>query len=91
MAIITDADNKIDFLHVDNLQLDNNEIVSTSGSLKLDGSNDTIDVSDNRIILVADPTQDPRIGFIEQLILDCGVSGDILVYNIGFERGKLRA
>ena len=31
---------------------------------------------------LADPFQDPRIGFIEQLILDCGVSGDILVYNI---------
>ena len=38
---------------------------------------------------LADPTKDPRIGFIEQLIQDCGTSGDILVYNIGFERGKL--
>ena len=38
---------------------------------------------------LADPLQDPRIGFIEQLIQDCGSSGDILVYNIGFERGKL--
>jgi hypothetical protein len=38
---------------------------------------------------LADPTEDPRIGFIEQLIHDCGTSGDILVYNIGFERGKL--
>ena len=38
---------------------------------------------------LADPSQDPRIGFIEQLIEDCGTSGDILVYNIGFERGKL--
>ena len=26
---------------------------------------------------------------IEQLISDCGSLGDILVYNIGFERGKL--
>ncbi len=32
---------------------------------------------------------DPRINFIEQLIADCGNKGDILVYNIGFERGKL--
>jgi hypothetical protein len=32
---------------------------------------------------------DPRIKFIEQLIADCGNQGDILVYNIGFERGKL--
>lgn len=38
----------------------------------------------------ADPSQDPRIGFIKQLIHDCGSSGDILVYNIGFEKGKLK-
>ena len=38
---------------------------------------------------LADPSQDPRVGFIEQLLEDCGTSGDILVYNIGFERGKL--
>ena len=38
---------------------------------------------------LADPLQDPRIRFIEQLIQDCGSNGDILVYNIGFERGKL--
>ncbi len=31
---------------------------------------------------------DPRIPFIEKLITDCGTTGDILVYNIGFERGK---
>jgi hypothetical protein len=33
--------------------------------------------------------KDPRIPFIEKLIKDCGTKGDILVYNIGFERGKL--
>ena len=38
---------------------------------------------------VIEHREDPRIGFIEQLIEDCGTSGDILVYNIGFERGKL--
>lgn len=32
---------------------------------------------------------DPRIPFIDKLITDCGTAGDILVYNIGFERGKL--
>jgi len=37
----------------------------------------------------ADPEIDPRIGFIKQLIDECGTSGDILVYNIGFERGRL--
>jgi len=38
---------------------------------------------------LADPSQDPRIRFIDQLMHDCGTSGDILVYNIGFEKGKL--
>jgi hypothetical protein len=38
---------------------------------------------------LADSSQDPRIGFIEKMINDCGISGDIIVYNIGFERGKL--
>jgi hypothetical protein len=38
---------------------------------------------------LSDTAEDPRIGFIEQMIHDCGTSGDILVYNIGFERGKL--
>ncbi|MBN8701647.1 MAG: DUF2779 domain-containing protein [Bacteroidetes bacterium] len=39
---------------------------------------------------LADGTKDPRIDFIEQLIKDCGEGGgDILVYNISFERGKL--
>ena len=38
---------------------------------------------------LASPNQDPRISLIEQLISDCGSMGDILVYNIGFERGKL--
>ena len=49
-------------------------------------------ISNSEIIhreYLADPSQDPRVGFIEQLSEDCGASGDILVYNIGFERGKL--
>ena len=33
--------------------------------------------------------EDPRIQFTERLIEDCGEKGDVLVYNIGFERGKL--
>jgi hypothetical protein len=37
----------------------------------------------------ANPEMDPRKAFIKQLIQDCGTDGDILVYNIGFERGKL--
>lgn len=37
----------------------------------------------------ANPNIDPREAFIKQLMKDCGDTGDILVYNIGFERGKL--
>lgn len=57
-AIITDANNKINLLNVDDITIDGNDITSTSGSLTLDGFNDTIDVSNNRVINVADPTQD---------------------------------
>lgn len=38
----------------------------------------------------ADPNVDPRIDFVKQLIQDCGTTGDILVFNIGFERGRLQ-
>ena len=33
--------------------------------------------------------EDPRIKFIEQLVAECGDSGDVIVYNVGFERGRL--
>jgi len=33
--------------------------------------------------------EDPRKKFVEQLIEECGDSGDVIVYNIGFERGRL--
>lgn len=38
----------------------------------------------------ANPNIDPRDNFVKQLIQDCGTSGDVLVYNIGFERGRLK-
>lgn len=38
---------------------------------------------------LADGDLDPRIQFIEKLIKDCGKRGDVLVYNIGFEKGRL--
>jgi hypothetical protein len=38
---------------------------------------------------LAEPDKDPRIEFIKQLISDCDNEGDILVYNISFERGRL--
>ena len=33
--------------------------------------------------------EDPRIKFIDQIIKDCTGTGDVIVYNVGFERGKL--
>lgn len=39
--------------------------------------------------LAATDGSDPRLKFMEQLIADCGTTGDVIVYNIGFERGKL--
>ena len=44
---------------------------------------------DHREYLAEVNGEDPRVKFIEQMIYDCGESGDVLVYNIGFERGKL--
>lgn len=41
-------------------------------------------------LAAADPAIDPRLDFIKQLIHDCGTCGDVLVYNIGFERGRLQ-
>ena len=32
---------------------------------------------------------DPRINFVKQLISECGNTGDIIVYNKGFEKGKI--
>ncbi len=33
---------------------------------------------------------DPRVDFIENLILECKGHGDVLVYNISFEKGRLK-
>ena len=38
---------------------------------------------------LANPKGDPRLKLVQQLIQDCDEEGDILVYNIGFERGQL--
>ena len=38
---------------------------------------------------LAEPNNDPRVKFISNLINDCGNSGDVLVYNISFERKRL--
>ena len=38
---------------------------------------------------LADPSNDPREAFAKALINDMKKDGDILVYNIGFERGRL--
>jgi hypothetical protein len=38
---------------------------------------------------IANESNDPRIQFIEKLIVDCNGLKDILVYNIGFEKSRL--
>lgn len=45
--------------------------------------------TDHKELLAEINGEDPRIQFIERLIEDCGETGDVLVYNIAFERGKL--
>jgi hypothetical protein len=39
---------------------------------------------------LAHPGSDPRIQVLEQLVTDLGNDGDILVYNMGFESGRLK-
>ena len=46
-------------------------------------------VCEHREYLAEVNGSDPRIAFAKQLISDCGTEGDVLVYSIGFERGKL--
>lgn len=54
-------------------------------SLHIEHENGTIE---HREFLADHNGEDPRIEFVQRLIQDCGTTGDILVYNIGFERGK---
>ncbi|WP_027137401.1 DUF2779 domain-containing protein [Gaetbulibacter saemankumensis] len=51
--------------------------------------NEIGDIDHKEYLAEANPNIDPRESFVKQLIEDCKNSGDILVYNIGFERGKL--
>lgn len=44
----------------------------------------------NHFEFLANAVGDPRKAFIEKLIHDVGVKGDILVYNQGFESARLR-
>ena len=55
-AIITDADNKIDQLKVDNVTIDGYQISTTGGSLTLAPSNNIIAANASRITGVLDPT-----------------------------------
>jgi len=54
-------------------------------SLHIEHQNGTIE---HREFLADHKGEDPRIQFVKQLVQDCGTSGDILVYNIAFERSK---
>jgi len=55
-------------------------------SLHIEHENGTIE---HKEYLAEANGEDPRIKFIEQIIKDCTGSGDVIVYNVGFERGKL--
>ena len=46
------------------------------------------DLKHKEYLAEADGT-DPRIAFIDRIIEDCGTSGSVLVYNRGFESGKI--
>ena len=46
------------------------------------------DLEHREYLAEADGT-DPRIAFIDRMIEDCGTSGSVLVYNRGFESGKI--
>ena len=54
-ALITDANNKIDLLKVDDLILDTNEITSTSGNLILNPATGHVSFSSTRGVNLADP------------------------------------
>ena len=60
-ALIVDANAKLQTqdlaFKVDDLELNENTISSTSGALKLSGFNNTIDMDSDRLINVANPTQ----------------------------------
>lgn len=55
-------------------------------SLHIEHANGTLE---HKECLAPSDGEDPRIGLIDQLIADCGTEGDVLVYNISFERSKL--
>jgi len=51
--------------------------------------NEADEVTHHEYLAEANPDIDPREAFIKQLITDCGDTGNIIVYNISFERTKL--
>ena len=54
-AIITDAQNKIDLINIDNITIDGNQISTSSGNITLNPSNSIIDASTSKISNVVDP------------------------------------
>ena len=46
-------------------------------------------ITHHEYLAEANPNIDPRKNFTKRLIKECGNTGDIIVYNISFERGKL--
>lgn len=58
-AVITDADNKVSEFHVDNIDIDGNEISTSSGNLVLNPTTGVISAGTSQIKDVVDPT-DPQ-------------------------------
>ena len=82
-AIITNSDNKINLLNVDDIGIDGNSISTTSGDLVLSSFTNEIDASNSKIKNVVDPTlpQDAATKNYVDNLNTFDINADV---NIGF-------